>query len=134
DQAAREQLWAYLIEGGAENARGLIEFAEALIDGGERPGPAAPLLKAGLWHSDASNPALADLRRDWTLGAPVAAICFYRALVQSGQTAPVAALCHALKAQGVNALPVFVSSLKDPVSVGTLEAIFADAAPDVVIN
>jgi cobaltochelatase CobN len=64
----------------------------------------------------------------------VAAICFYRALVQSGQTAPVAALCEALADAGVNALPVFVSSLKDPVSVGTVEAIFAEAAPDVVIN
>lgn len=134
DPAARDQLWAYLIEGGAENARGLIEFAEALLEGGEQPAPAAPLLKAGLWHPSVSNPALADLSNDWIPGAPVAAICFYRALVQSGQTAPVSALCDGLKDQGVNALPVFVSSLKDPVSVGTVEAIFADAPPDVVIN
>ncbi|AKH99766.1 cobaltochelatase, CobN subunit [Hoeflea sp. IMCC20628] len=134
DPAARDQLWAYLIEGGAENARGLIEFAEALLEGGEQPAPAAPLLKAGLWHATVSNPALADLSKDWIPGAPVAAICFYRALVQSGQTAPVSALYEGLKAQGVNALPVFVSSLKDPVSVGTVEAIFADAPPDVVIN
>ena len=134
DQDSREQLWAYLIEGGAENARGFIDCAEALIEGVEMPGPAAPLLKAGLWHPETGNPSLADLRKHWTPGAPVAAICFYRALVQSGQTAPVAALCDALREQGVNALPVFVSSLKDPVSVGTVEAIFADAAPDVVIN
>lgn len=31
-------------------------------------------------------------------------------------------------------LPVFVSSLKDQVSIGTLQAIFAEAAPDVVMN
>jgi cobaltochelatase CobN len=134
DQTAREQLWAYLIEGGAENACGLIDYAEALLDGGEKPAPAAPLLKAGLWHPGTSNPSLSDLSTSWIDGAPVAAICFYRALVQSGQTAPVAALCEALTEQGVNALPVFVSSLKDAVSVGTVEAIFADAPPDVVIN
>lgn len=134
DQTSRDRLWAYLTEGGAENARGLIDYAEALLDGGEKPAPAAPLLKAGLWHPHVSNPALSDLSKDWKPDAPVAAICFYRALVQSGQTAPVAALCEGLKAQGVNALPIFVSSLKDPVSVGTVEAIFADAAPDVVIN
>ncbi|MEM5491551.1 cobaltochelatase subunit CobN [Hoeflea sp. AS16] len=134
DPASRDQLWTYLIEGGAENARGLIQYAEALIEGGELPAPAAPLLKAGLWHPHVSNPALADVSKDWIEGAPVVAVCFYRALVQSGQTAPVAALCDGLKAEGVNALPVFVSSLKDPVSVGTLQAIFADAAPDVVIN
>ncbi|WP_417425692.1 cobaltochelatase subunit CobN [Hoeflea sp.] len=133
-QAERLDLWAYLTEGGAENARALIEYAEALLDGAEKPQPATPLLKAGLWHPRQANPALGDLQRDWTPGAPVAAVCFYRALVQSGQTAPVAALCEGLLAEGVNALPVFVSSLKDPVSVGTLQAIFADAPPDVVIN
>jgi cobaltochelatase CobN len=134
DEADRLELWAYLNEGGAENARGFIDLSEALLTGGERPGPAAPLLKAGLWHPAKGNPSLDDLKRDWTADAPVAAICFYRALVQSGQTAPVAALCDALREEGVNALPVFVSSLKDPVSVGTVEAIFAGAAPDVVIN
>ncbi|GAB5460323.1 cobaltochelatase subunit CobN [Hoeflea alexandrii] len=134
EPAERERLWGYLIEGGAENARGLIDYAEALITEAERPAPAAPLLKAGLWHPAASNPTLAELRKSWLDGAPVVAICFYRALVQSGQTAPVAALCEALADAGVNALPVFVSSLKDPVSVGTVEAIFAEAAPDVVIN
>jgi cobaltochelatase CobN len=134
EPAERERLWGYLIEGGAENARGLIDYAEALITEAERPAPAAPLLKAGLWHPAASNPTLAELRKGWRDGAPVVAICFYRALVQSGQTAPVAALCEALADAGINALPVFVSSLKDPVSVGTVEAIFAEAAPDVVIN
>jgi cobaltochelatase CobN len=64
----------------------------------------------------------------------VAAICFYRALVQSGQTAPVAAILRCAARRGCQCLPVFVSSLKDPVSVGTVEAIFAGAAPDVVIN
>jgi cobaltochelatase CobN len=128
------RLWAYFNEGGPENARGLVQFSEALLDGREPPGPAAPLLKAGLWHPETGNAALGDLSRDWLADRPVVAICFYRALVQSGQTAPVAALCSALRAHGINALPVFVSSLKDPVSVGTVEAVFAEAPPDVVIN
>lgn len=34
----------------------------------------------------------------------------------------------------MRALPVFVSSLKDQISIGTLQAIFAQAAPDVVMN
>ncbi|OCW57606.1 cobaltochelatase subunit CobN [Hoeflea olei] len=131
---AREQLWAYLIEGGAENARDFVACAEALVTGAERPAPAVPLLKAGLWHPEIANPSVPDLAKHWQPDAPVAAICFYRALVQSGQTAPVAALCEALADKGVNALPVFVSSLKDPVSTGTVEAIFREAAPDVVLN
>ncbi len=62
------------------------------------------------------------------------AICFYRALVQSGETAPVAALVEALTARGLKALPVFVSSLKDAVSQETVRHIFGEVQPAVVIN
>ncbi|WP_420410219.1 cobaltochelatase subunit CobN [Hoeflea sp.] len=127
-------LWSYLCEGGGANAKAFVECCEALLAGSERPGPAIPLLKAGVWDNETSNPSLDDLKRNWIADAPVAAICFYRALVQSGQTAPVKALCEALAEQGLNALPVFASSLKDPVSVGTVEAVFREVKPDVVIN
>ena len=38
-----------------------------------------------------------DVRKDWIADAPVCAISFYRALVQSGNTEPVVALIDALK-------------------------------------
>ena len=65
---------------------------------------------------------------------PTVAIAFYRALVQSGETRPVEALIEALQAQGLRPLPVFAYSLKDPVSKGILESIFAELKPEVVIN
>ncbi len=65
---------------------------------------------------------------------PVVAICFYRALVQSGGLGPVEALVEALKARGIDALPVFVSSLKDAVSAETLRGLFGAHRPAVVIN
>jgi cobaltochelatase CobN len=65
---------------------------------------------------------------------PTVAISFYRALVQSGETKPVEALIEALAAEGLRPLPVFAYSLKDPVSTGILETVFAEAKPDVVIN
>ncbi len=65
---------------------------------------------------------------------PTIAISFYRALVQSGETRPVEALIEALIAQGIRPLPVFAYSLKDPVSKGILESVFAITRPDVVIN
>jgi cobaltochelatase CobN len=65
---------------------------------------------------------------------PLAAVIFYRALVQSGQTEPVEALCAALDQAGLDALPVYVSSLKDPVSIETVRAVFARRQPAVVIN
>ncbi|MBP2238324.1 cobaltochelatase CobN [Sinorhizobium kostiense] len=139
----RDRLWAYFTEGGADNARLFLDHAEALIDCGEKPEPARPLLKSGIWWPGAGVVGVGEWMRLVGDGAtipqvesppPTIAICFYRALVQSGETKPVEALIEALAAEGMRPLPVFVSSLKDPVSIGTLEAIFAEAAPDVVMN
>ncbi|MBP1882270.1 cobaltochelatase subunit CobN [Sinorhizobium mexicanum] len=142
----RERLWAYFTEGGADNAGLFLDYAEALISGGEKPQPARPLLKAGIWwpgegvtgvdrwRAIAGLPDAATTADEKKEFRPTVAICFYRALVQSGETKPVEALIDALAAEGMRALPLFVSSLKDQVSIGTLQAIFAEAAPDVVMN
>ncbi|RUL98758.1 cobaltochelatase subunit CobN [Rhizobium chutanense] len=42
-------LWAYLIEGGDANARAFLDYAGAMLAGGEKPAPAVPLMKAGIW-------------------------------------------------------------------------------------
>ncbi len=130
----RDALWHYLLEGGAQNAQRFLSYCAALINGEEKPQEAAPLLKAGLWWPGSAAPSLGEMRGHWREDASIVAICFYRALVQSGQTQPVEAMIEALKAKGLNPLPVFVSSLKDPVSVATLEAIFSEAPPSVVLN
>ncbi|MBB3461738.1 cobaltochelatase subunit CobN [Rhizobium sp. BK377] len=191
-------LWAYLIEGGDANARGFLAYASAMLSGSEKPAPAAPLMKAGIWwpgrglvgveewrklagsffspagrrcpigqmrgasdarseqwerdvdvcgvapssdppghqpgSSHGSRPVLRTPAGEKGQAAPVVAIAFYRALVQSGETRPVEALIETLQAQGLRPLPIFAYSLKDPVSQGILEAIFADLKPDVVIN
>ncbi len=130
----RDALWHYLLEGGGQNAQRFLDYCAALVDGTEKPQEAAPLLKAGLWWPGIAAPSLELLRTHWRADASTVAICFYRALVQSGQTQPVEALIDALKANGINPLPVFVSSLKDPVSVATLESIFGEAPSAVVLN
>ncbi len=43
-------------------------------------------------------------------------------------------MIEALIAEGMRPLPVFAYSLKDSVSVGILESVFAELKPDVVIN
>ncbi|MBB3409682.1 cobaltochelatase CobN [Rhizobium sp. BK316] len=42
-------LWGYLIEGGDANTRGFLAYAAAMLSGAEKPAPAAPLMKAGIW-------------------------------------------------------------------------------------
>ncbi|WP_457583476.1 cobaltochelatase subunit CobN [Ensifer canadensis] len=138
----RQRLWAYFNEGGADNAGLFLDYAEALISGGDKPQPAKPLLKAGIWWPGAGVIGVREWQarvQEWMVAGegfepPTVGICFYRALVQSGETRPVEALIEALAAEGMRVLPLFVSSLKDPVSVGTLQSIFAEAAPDVVMN
>lgn len=127
-------LWAYLVEGGLENARGFLRHAQAMLDGTEPPPPARPLLRAGPFWPGREEADLAAIRESWTPGAPVVPIVFYRALMQSGATAPVAHLARALLRQGLNPLPVFVASLKDPLSRATLAALFAEAPPAVILN
>ncbi|MET3612313.1 cobaltochelatase CobN [Rhizobium aquaticum] len=154
-----EALHSYLVEGGEANARGFLDYCAAMLAEADRPAPATPLLKAGIWwpgqgvvgldawrsqrevtsQSAVAPPSLLASPTSPPKGGRVGgggtvAICFYRALVQSGETAPVAALVEALTARGIKALPIFVSSLKDAVSQETVRHVFAEVKPDVVIN
>ncbi|PYE37261.1 cobaltochelatase CobN subunit [Rhizobium sp. PP-F2F-G38] len=130
----RAAMLAYFTEGGPDNMQRFLAYAGAVVDDGERPPAATPLLRAGIWSPEAGIIGAADWGRAHAGQQPIVALCFYRALVQSGETRPVAALVEALSAEGMRVLPVFVSSLKDALSVGTVEAIFARFTPDVVLN
>ncbi len=132
DPAAHLRLWRYLIEGGIDNAENALLYASTMIGRDTRWREPAPLPKAGLYHSEKSNPNLADLALD--AHRPTAAIVFYRALVQAGNTSVIDELCNQLDANGVNAVPVFVSSLKDAVSAAVLQEAFAGAGVDVILN
>ncbi|MCU0837293.1 MAG: cobaltochelatase subunit CobN [Rhodospirillales bacterium] len=135
--AACHRLWQYLVHGGVDNGTNFLRYARALLgDGGEvsfcEP---RPLLKAGLWWPGSDQPTLAEVRARWPQpGLPVAALIFYRALVQAGHTAAVTAMTDALAASGMAPLPVYVTSLKDPLAAATVAAVLAEAPPDVIVN
>jgi len=132
--AAAHRLWRYLAEGGAANAQHFLRYAASLIGRSSAWREPAPLLRAGLYWPDSDDVTLDDIRARWQAGAPVAAIVFYRALVQAANTGPVDALIAALAARGLNPLPLFALSLKDPQSAAILGAALAAAPPDIVLN
>ncbi|MBT4908171.1 MAG: cobaltochelatase subunit CobN, partial [Rhodospirillaceae bacterium] len=70
----------------------------------------------------------------WQPGRPVAAIVFYRALVQAGDCAPINALVTALGDAGLNPMPLYSQSLKDPAAAAFVEEALATFAPGVIIN
>ncbi|MGO8920927.1 MAG: cobaltochelatase subunit CobN [Stellaceae bacterium] len=131
---AAHRLWRYLAEGGAGNAAEFLRYAASLIGRPTQWREPAPLLRAGLYWPGREAVSLETLRAGWRADAPVAAIVFYRALVQAANTAPVDALIDALAARGLNPLPLFAASLRDPQSSAILAAVLAEAPPDIVLN
>ncbi|WP_456388079.1 cobaltochelatase subunit CobN [Profundibacter sp.] len=129
-----DALWAYMVEGGPQNASALLGYAKAMLEGVEKPASATPLLRAGVYWPGSGVADLNAARENWTEGAPVVPLIFYRALVQGAGLHPINRMVKALLQQGLNPLPVFVASLKDPVSVATLEQLFTAAVPDVILN
>ncbi len=131
---ACHRLWQYGVHGGLDNALQMLAYAASLLGRDERWQEPAPLLRAGLYWPGLARPTIADLRRAWRPARPVGALVFYRALVQAGDLAAVDALIAALEAAGLNALPIFTASLKDPLAAPLVQALLAEAAPTVVLN
>jgi cobaltochelatase CobN len=127
-------LWAYLVEGGPENAANFLRYAQALLSGGETPEGAKTLLRAGVYWPGAELGSLETAQAAWQDEAPVVPIIFYRALVQGAGLQPINRLVRALLRRELNPLPIFVASLKDALSVATLETLFEAAPPDVILN
>lgn len=127
-------LWDYLTQGGPDNMDGFLRACAHLIGLGEVPSAAKPLLKSGLYWPGMMAPSLADIKSQWRADQPVAAITFYRALIEGANTAPVDAMIAALGERNINPLPIFVTSLKDDISAATVRELFDDASPSIVLN
>ncbi|MBM2574709.1 cobaltochelatase subunit CobN [Jannaschia sp. Os4] len=134
-----DALWSFLVEGGPANATGFLRHARAMVRGEARPPGAVPLLRAGGYWPGRGVIDLAGMRAEWANaglreGAPTVPVVFYRALLQGAGLNPVNRLVRALLRAGLAPLPLFVASLKDPVSAETLRLQFRAAPPDAVLN
>ena len=105
-----ERLRQYLVTGGSANARPSSPIASICLHGTPAPEPAAELPKAGVYR---------DTSRD---GTPLAAITFYRSVLEGAQTAPIDALIDALQERGIGTKAFYVASLKDSASIDVLSA------------
>ncbi len=117
---AQHRLWQYTVHGGPDNALDFIKFAADLSGYETEWLEPRPLVRAGLYWPGHESPDLDAVRAEWREDVPKAAVVFYRALVQAGNTMVIDALIEGLSRQGLNPLPVFASSLKDPVAAATI--------------
>jgi cobaltochelatase CobN len=121
----------YFRQGGPANMKALVHRLAKLA--GHEAQLAAPVEvpKAGYYEPGVgvlTSPQLGDQT------APVIPILFYRSMLLASDVAPIDALTAELRQNGISALPIFVSSLKDPGSLAFVEAAFAEIPPAAIVT
>lgn len=128
------RLWQYLVHGGATNYSEFLHYCYDLAGFDVPWQEPRPILKAGLYWPGEQLADLETLEKHWIKDAPVAGLVFYRALFQANNLGPIDDFISAFKERGINTLPIYVSSLKDPVSAEIVETLFEETKPGVILN
>ena len=129
-----ETLLTYFIEGGSDNISNALIYANSMLGNAEKPEGARPLLRAGTYWPGLGMCDLDNLKEKWLPEAPIVPIIFYRALIQGGGLSPINKMVKSMLNSGLNPMPIFVASLKDPVSVASLKYFFKNATPSLILN
>lgn len=132
-ETAWRRLWAYLVHGGIANAEALLRFGASLIGHDLAWAEPRPLPPASLYLPGRPAATLAEIRAGWRR-RPVAALLFYRALLQSGDLAPIDALLAALDEEGLDTLALGVSSLKDEAAAAMTLSVLGEVLPDLILT
>ena len=122
-----DRVWQYLIEGGVDNYRQLLNFIASRwldFECAYRSPEAVP--RVGIYNETRWLPEGMPLQGG-------AAIIFYRAHYLSGNLAAIEALCQALVDRQLTPVPIYVSSLKDPVVQRVLTS-YCQQGVDVLLN
>ena len=131
---ACHRLWQYGVQGGPANTKEFLNYAAFLVGQNREWLEPIPLIRAGLYWPAITSASPQQIRDTWQRDAPITAIVFYRALLQAGNLKPIDAIIEALQNQGLNPLPVFTASLKEPISAEIVKAILANTPPDIILN
>ena len=129
-----DQLWGYLVEGGLENTGNFLKYTNSILKGNTYPPSPKPVLKAGVYWPGEGITTPKEVHKHWKPDQHVVPIVFYRALIQGVGLNPVNRLVKALLKDNLNPLPIFVASLKDPLCQATIETIFDQHPPTVILN
>jgi cobaltochelatase CobN len=129
------ELWRYLREGGADNARQFFHFiAQQFFKKKIDVMPPRALPEIALWHPQHGVATIDHWKQEWNSAWPVIPIIFYRAHLQAGNTVVFESLCEALKKQNLNPLPIALTSLKDPLCIATLRQLCIDNNAALALN
>ena len=121
-------------KGGSDNMRVLLGRMARLAGADIAPEVVRPLDKAGFYAPGAGIVPLRKVVAQAARGRRVVPVLFYRSILLAGDVAPIDALCEALTERGVSAVPIFVSSLRDPAAVAVVEQAIAALNPSALIT
>ena len=129
-EAEQAALLACFREGGPENMAVLLGRLARLAGEAVVAREARAVPRVGVWR-DGRMLGLADVRRS---RRPLVPVLFYRSMLLAADHAPVEALAAALAAEGIEALPVFVPSLRDGAAAAEVESGLARLGPAAIVT
>ena len=124
-EEALRRLWRFFGYGGSGNMGALLGWVSTYLG---QPAPwrePRPVPPAGRFVAGC---------REVSGEGGRALIAFYRAMVLSGDSAPVVALADALAARGLAVTALYATSLKDPAAAEILARHVDELRPDVTVN
>jgi cobaltochelatase CobN len=133
-----DTLLRFFREGGRENLRTLLRrlgrHAGAGADSADLDlaGP-TPLPRLAGYSPDLGAVGIDRLAASLAPGCPVVPIIFYRALLLSGDTAAIDALCEALSARGLAPAPLAITSLKEAAAAAFIRDALVRLRPAIVV-
>ncbi|MGG6297114.1 cobaltochelatase subunit CobN [Leptolyngbya sp. AN02str] len=111
--AVVNQFWRYMTEGGLDNmVQGLQFLSDRIWNTSYHPAAPQPVPMVGQYPWREPSVQRGDCL--FKTPCPKVGILFYRAHYLAGNLEPIEMLCQALSDRGLEPVPVYVSSLRDP--------------------
>jgi cobaltochelatase CobN len=137
-----QRIWRYLREGGAANNQQLLHFIAARYLHKDYVWREPQLLpRCMLYMPDSSNHHSQATYNEWldrwqrtNPDGETVLLLFYRSHLQSASTVMFDQLIEALERQGINPLPIAISSLKDPESISLVNALLDQSRAGLILN
>jgi len=148
-----QQVWRYLRQGGAANIEQLYHFiGDQCLQFPAQWQPPQVLPNCLLYMAANQRPhpvvSLKDWQQRWQANAcenasnntnaddisAVAVILFYRSHLQSANTEMFDGLIEVIEQQGLNPLPIAISSLRDPESISLINQLLVETQASIIVN
>src|SRR5215468_8899664 len=131
--AELDALLRFFRAGGTENMRALLRQLARHAGAPLAKIEPKPIPRASGYLPGAGAVDLDRLAATTAPDKPVVPIVFYRSMLLASDTAPIDALCVALRERGLTAAPLVVASLKDPEGATFIRTALARLKPAIIV-